>query len=241
MRDADKLPYLTRRFRVFLHRLERTRARVAGRAGGAAVPADELTGDAPSVRDAAAALVEAEGAAARGEGFDAGDPDLALALWLMARCGDAAFAGLPGWGGASAPALTTVWPPPVELSPDLGEQVAVLLEEEVPDPHRAELYLLALAGEAGEADGDDSRVPRLAAAAAVGRSGPPATPDAPLFPAAYPPPRRHGPPREVPPVAGWVTACLAVAAGLLLASWLIWAWAAGDLERLLHQILGSGG
>lgn len=237
LREADKLPYLTRRFRVFLRRLERTAARVRGGAGDEAVPAGELSGDAPSVRAAVAGLLEAEGAAAQGEGFAAGDPELTLALWLMARCGDAAFTDLPGWGGASAPLLESSWPPPPELSPDPTEQVEVLLDAEVPDPHRAELYLLALAA----GGGDGARIARLAGAAAVGRGGPPATPSSPLFPAAYPAPRRHGPAREVPPVARWVTVCLAVAAGLLLTSWLVWAWAVGDLERLLHHLLGGGG
>lgn len=246
MRDADKLPHLNRRFRVFLHRLGKLRDQVEGRSGSAATPVRRLAGDAPSVRAAVAELVDAQRAASVAEGMAPEERDLRLALWLMALCGDAAFGHLPGWGQGDAAPVARDFPPSDELAADSAPSASVLdqadrvLEARVPQPHRAELYLLALGGGAvADREAADERLPRLARTALPVHGTGPGTPgmEEPLFPEAYPAPRRRSPARRLPAVTRWIALGVGTALGLLLLSFLVWGWATGDLQTLLRLIL----
>jgi hypothetical protein len=233
---STSLPYLNRRLRVYLHELDRLCRQVDGRAGAEGVPGATLSGDAASVRAAAAALIAAEVAAMQGAGLDPAAGDPARALGLMALDGDAAFADLPSWGLGAAPPLAGDWPLPPSGAAGLADQVRTLLDAAAPQPELAELYLLALtAGAARRVEDPDqrawleaSRTP-LAQAAAAAR--PPADGRDVLFPDAYPAPRRHGPARELPRTALWVAAAPAAAAALLAGSWLVWWLATHPLTR----------
>ena len=143
--SAPSLPFLNGRLRDFLHRLDRLRRQVAGRAGAEGVPVVTLTGGAAPVRAAAAELLAAEVAAIQGEGLDPAKPQPAIALGLMALVGDATFGDLPGWGLGGAPLLADDHPLPPSGGAGLATQVSALLDATAPQPELAELYLLALA------------------------------------------------------------------------------------------------
>lgn len=231
-RETD-LPYLVERYRDFLHGLDRVRRQVEGRAAVDGVAAGTLRGDAATVRATLADLLSAETAAALEVGIPADSDDLSLTLALMALTGDATFAALPGWGHGAAPPLAADHPLPGPQS--LADRVEALTDSTRPQPHRAQLYLLALAAGAGAAIADPAErqaladgYPELArmalgthlgGVAAVG--GGDADGDL-LFPTAYPAPRRHGPARELLRVRLWLAAVPASAAlflGLTLLTW----------------------
>ncbi len=236
---STSLPYLNRRLRAFLHELDRLRRQVDRRAGVDGVAEATLAGDAASVRAAAASLLASEAAAMQGAGLDPAAVEPAVALGLMALCADAAFDGLPSWGSGAAPLLAGDRPLPPSGAAGLAPQVAALLDAAAPQPELAELYLLALtAGAARRVEDEAQRAfldgsgPALAQAAEAGRPAA-AAGDALLFPDAYPPPRRHGPARDLPLAAAWVAAVPVAAAALLAGTWLVWWLATHRLTRLV--------
>jgi hypothetical protein len=240
--SAPSLPFLNGRFRDFLHRLDRLRRQVAGRAGAEGVPVVALTGGAAPVRAAVAELLAAEVTAIQGEGLDPAKPQPATALALMALVGDATFGDLPGWGRAGAPRLADDHPLPPSGSAGLASQVSALLDATAPQPELAELYLLALAaGAAARVEDAEQRDdlarsrPELARAAAAGH---PVQGDL-LFPDAYPPPRRHGPARELPAVTAWLYAVPLAATALLAGSYLVWWLISHDLTRAVCSFIGG--
>lgn len=240
LRTDSDLPYLVGRFRDFLRGLARIERQVAGRSALEGVDPGVPRGRAAAVHNAASDLLARQTSAALEHGLAADDPDLLLTLGLMAMTADATFADLPGWGHGAAPPLTADHPLPGPGS--LADQVEAVVDATDPRPERAELYLLALVAGAGGAVDDPEERASLAAAEpdlariALGGTGEVGDP---LFPAAYPSPRRHGPARYLPTVARWAAAVPASAAlllGLTLFTW--WSLVHG-LEALACEFVAG--
>lgn len=235
--DSD-LPFLVGLFRDFLRGLDRIQRQVAGRSALDGVDPGVPQGRAAAVHDAASDLLAKQTSEALEHGLAADDPNLLLALGLMALTADATFSNLPGWGHGAAQPLAADHPLPGPGS--LADQVEAIVDSTDPRPERAELYLLALVAGAAAAESPADQASLAAAEpdlARIALGG--AEVGDPLFPAAYPPPRRHGPARTLPTVKGWVAAIPASAAlflGLTLFTW----WSlVHDLEALVCEFVAG--